>query len=61
MLESTISAAAAAHVAASQKVITRVDLDAPLLCAENMYSGGPVFNSGEIIMREDAGIGVKPL
>jgi L-alanine-DL-glutamate epimerase-like enolase superfamily enzyme len=61
MLESTVSAAAAAHLAASQKVITRIDLDAPLLCAENPYTGGPAFNCGEIIMSGDAGIGVTPL
>ena len=39
MLESEISVAAAAHLAASQPVITRVDLDAPLLYA-------PGFNTG---------------
>lgn len=58
MLESRLSVAAAAHLAAGQGIITRADLDGPSLCAEDPYTGGPVFDGPSITMSEDPGIGV---
>ena len=40
MLESKISLTAAAHLAAAKRIITRVDLDAAILLAEDPVSGG---------------------
>ena len=58
MLESRLSVAAAAHLAASQAVITRADLDGPSLCAEDPYTGGPIFQGPRITMSRDPGVGV---
>ena len=58
MLESRLSVAAAAHLAAGQAVITRADLDGPSLCAVDPYSGGPVFDGPTIAMSDDPGVGV---
>ncbi len=58
MLESKISVSAAAHLAASQAVITMADLDGPCLCSEDPYEGGPVFDGPRIIMPEEYGIGI---
>ena len=40
MLESKIGVTAAAHLAAAKQIITRCDLDAPLLCREDPLEGG---------------------
>ena len=59
MLESRLSVAAAAHLAAGRSVITRCDLDGPSLCAEDPFTGGPVFDGAAIRMTDDPGIGVE--
>jgi o-succinylbenzoate synthase len=58
MLESRLSVAAAAHLAAARKVVTRADLDGPSLCSVDPYTGGPVFQGPAIAMSDDPGIGV---
>ena len=58
MLESRLSVAAAAHLAAGRSVIPRCDLDGPSLCAEDPFTGGPVFDEAVIRMSDDPGIGV---
>lgn len=58
MLESRLSVAAAAHLAAGQAIITRADLDGPSLCAVDPYTGGPVFDGPRILMSGDPGVGV---
>ncbi len=59
MLESQVSVAAAAHLCASQAVITMADLDGPSLCATEPFPGGPRFDGPTISMTEDPGIGVR--
>ena len=59
MLESQISVAAAAHLAAAKGVITMADLDGPSLCACESFPGGPVFRGPVIAMTEAPGIGVR--
>lgn len=61
MLESRLSVAAAAHFAAGQQIVTMADLDGPSLCAEDPYSGGPVFAGASIAMSDDPGIGVRDI
>lgn len=58
MLESRLSVAAAAHLAAGRSVITRADLDGPSLCSVDPYTGGPVFREAQISMSDDPGVGV---
>lgn len=58
MLESKISVAAAAHLAAAEPVITRADLDGPSLCSEDPYTGGPLFEGPFIRMTDAPGLGI---
>ncbi|SMP54728.1 dipeptide epimerase [Anoxynatronum buryatiense] len=60
MLESRLSVAAAAHVAAGRNIITRCDLDGPGLCADDPWQGGPVFDHAAITMSKEAGLGIVP-
>jgi o-succinylbenzoate synthase len=60
MLESSISVAAAAHVAAARPaVITRVDLDGPSLCQYNPVEGGAIFCGPEIALIDAPGLGIR--
>ena len=59
MLESQVSVAAAAHLCASQEVITMADLDGPSLCAAPPMPGGPRFEGPVITMTGDAGVGLQ--
>ena len=52
MLETSISVAAAVHVAvAKSSAITKIDLDGPSLCAFNPVDGGVIFNESALRMR----------
>ena len=60
MLESSISVAAAAHVAAARRqTVTRVDLDGPSLCRYNPVDGGAVFDGPRIVLAEAPGLGIR--
>lgn len=58
MLESKISVSAGAHLAAARGCITMADLDGPSLCAQDPYTGGPVYEGPQILMNETPGIGI---
>jgi L-alanine-DL-glutamate epimerase-like enolase superfamily enzyme len=59
MIESSISVAAAVHVAvAKAEIITKVDLDGPSLGRFNPVEGGVSFNESEITIGEGAGLGI---
>ncbi|GAB6086790.1 dipeptide epimerase [Alkaliphilus crotonatoxidans] len=59
MLESKISVTAAVHLAAAKSIITKVDLDGPVLCKEDPIEGGAVFQKDKIILHDDPGFGFK--
>jgi o-succinylbenzoate synthase len=62
MLESSISVAAAVHVAvAKADVITKVDLDGPSLALFNPVDGGVIFNDSEISVTDAAGLGIREI
>lgn len=61
MLESRVSVAAAAHLAAGRSVVTMADLDGPSLCSVDPFAGGPLFDEAIITMSDDPGIGVKDI
>ena len=62
MLETSISVAAAVHVAvAKADVITKVDLDGPSLCAFNPVDGGVIFNESEISVTDAPGLGIREI
>ncbi len=59
MLEGAVSVGAAAHVAAARpETITMIDLDAPLLCAEQPVVGGVRFAGPKIEIPDRSGLGV---
>ena len=59
MLESRLSISAAVHLATARRVITMVDLDGPLLCASDPFTGGPSFSGPSITLTDEPGIGVR--
>ena len=61
MLESRISVTAAAHLAASRKIITKCDLDAPILCREDPIEGGALYKVDRIILSDQPGFGFKAI
>ena len=62
MLESSISVAAAVHVAvAKSNAITKIDLDGPSLCAFNPVDGGVIFNESEISITDAPGLGIREI
>ena len=62
MLETSISVAAAVHVAvAKSNAITKIDLDGPSLCAFNPVDGGVLFNESEISVTDAPGLGIREI
>jgi L-Ala-D/L-Glu epimerase len=60
MLETSISVAAAVHVAVARAdVITKVDLDGPSLCAYDPVDGGVTFDDSNISIPEAPGLGIR--
>lgn len=59
MLESSISVAAAVHVAvAKSDVITKIDLDGPSLCAFDPVHSSVTFNDADITIDDVPGLGI---
>ncbi len=62
MLEGSISVGAAAHTASARSdTITMYDLDAPALCQTLPVNGGTVFDGADIIIPENAGLGIESI
>ncbi|MDR7855397.1 dipeptide epimerase [Tissierella sp.] len=59
MLEAKISVNAAVHLAAAKSIITKIDLDGPVLCSEDPIDGGSIFNESTITLSEEPGFGIK--
>ena len=59
MVEAKIAVNAAIHLTCGKGIITRVDLDGPVLCSEDPIIGGSVFNEKDITVSEDPGLGIK--
>ena len=57
MLESKISVTAAAHLATAKSIITKYDLDAPILCKEDSIEGGALYKDDQIILSDEPGFG----
>lgn len=58
MLEAKISVNAAVHLACARNIITKIDLDGPVLCSEDPILGGSVFNEKEITVSKEPGLGI---
>ena len=59
MLEAKISVNAAIHLACAKQIITKIDLDGPVLCTEDPILGGAVFNEKDITVSDEPGLGIK--
>lgn len=58
MLEAKISVNAAVHLACAKNIITKIDLDGPVLCKEDPILGGSVFREQEIRVSDSPGLGI---
>ena len=59
MLEAKISVNAAVHLACAKQIITKVDLDGPVLCSEDPILGGSVFDEQKITVSDSPGLGIQ--
>lgn len=59
MLEAKVSVNAAVHLACAKQIITRIDLDGPVLCSEDPVEGGAVFQEKEITVSDLPGLGIQ--
>ncbi|HCW23573.1 MAG TPA: dipeptide epimerase [Lachnospiraceae bacterium] len=59
MLEAKISVNAAVELACAKSVITRIDLDGPVLCSEDPVIGGAVFDEKRIRVSNAPGLGIQ--
>lgn len=58
MLEAKVSVTAAVHLACAKRIITKIDLDGPVLCSEDPVKGGAVFCEKEIVLPDAPGLGI---
>lgn len=61
MLEAKVSVTAAVHLACAKSIITKIDLDGPVLCKEDPVNGGAIFNESKIILTDEPGLGIKSI
>jgi len=61
MLEAKVSVTAAVHLAAAKSVITKIDLDGPVLCSEDPVDGGAIFEDYKITLEDAPGFGFKEI
>lgn len=61
MMESSIGATAAAHLVGAKSIITKVDLDVPMLCKEEPVDGGAEFDKYNIILNNEPGLGFRKI
>lgn len=59
MLEAKISVNAAVELACAKKIITKIDLDGPVLCSEDPIIGGAVFEEQKITVSDAPGLGIR--
>ena len=59
MLEAKISVNAAVHLACAKQIITKIDLDGPVLCSEDPIIGGAIFDEKTITVSDEPGLGIK--
>lgn len=59
MLEAKVSVNAAVHLACAKRIITRIDLDGPVLCSQDPVLGGATFHEKEITVSNAPGLGIQ--
>lgn len=61
MLEGKVSVTAAVHLAAAKNVITKIDLDGPILCSRDDVVGGAIYDNSNITLSEKPGLGITKI
>ncbi len=61
MLESKVGITAAASIAGAKKIITKTDLDAAVLLADDPVVGGVQFSRNELIIPDAPGLGITEI
>lgn len=61
MLETKLGVTAAAHLACGKRIVTRCDLDSPMLCREDPVEGGAKLDGARLLLPEKPGLGVDDL
>jgi L-alanine-DL-glutamate epimerase-like enolase superfamily enzyme len=61
MMESKVAISAAVHLASAKKIITKFDLDAPILCARDPVEGGAAFRGAAISLGDASGLGIDSI
>ncbi|RDY23802.1 dipeptide epimerase [Romboutsia maritimum] len=61
MLEAKVSVNAAVHLACAKSIITKIDLDGPVLCSKDPVNGGVIFDNRNISVSNEPGFGVKSI
>jgi len=61
MLEAKVSVTAAVHLACAKSIITKIDLDGPVLCSEDPVNGGAIFKEAKITLTDAPGLGIKSI
>ncbi|WP_286953088.1 MULTISPECIES: dipeptide epimerase [Aminobacterium] len=61
MMESKISVTAACHLATAMSVITRADLDPPILCSADPVEGGAQYDGPAITLSKGPGLGITKI
>lgn len=61
MLETKLGVTAAAHLACGKRIITRCDLDSPMLCREDPVVGGARIDGARLILPDKPGLGIDDL
>ena len=59
MLEAKVSVNAAVELACAKKIITKIDLDGPVLCREDPILGGAVFEEKDVTVSDAPGLGIR--
>lgn len=59
MLEAKVSVTAAVNLAAAKSIITKIDLDGPILCSQDPIDGGATFEDYKITVNDEPGFGFK--
>lgn len=61
MMESKISVTAAAHLSMARRIITKYDLDAPILCACDPIKGGATYSGAVLSLSDAPGLGIDSI
>jgi L-alanine-DL-glutamate epimerase-like enolase superfamily enzyme len=61
MMESKVSVTAAAHLALGRRVITKYDLDPPILCSFDPVKGGVIYNGAVMALSDAPGLGIESI